>query len=71
MNKRLITMLMVLGPLLLWAGAALASTTGIGGVDTAINSGGRLVEAGCGFAVGAIGKGRLALRGVLLDQDRK
>jgi hypothetical protein len=55
MNKRLLTMLTVLGPLLLWAGAALASTTGIGGVDTAINSGGRLVEAGCGFAVGAIG----------------
>jgi hypothetical protein len=45
----------VLGPLLLWAGAALASTTGIAGVDTAINAGGRLVEAGCGFAVGAVG----------------
>ena len=56
MNKRkFVTMMTVLGPLLLWAGAALASTTGIAGVDTAINAGGRLVEAGCGFAVGAVG----------------
>src|SRR5215472_10931134 len=56
MNKRkFVTMMAVAGPLLLWAGAALASTTGIAGVDTAINSGGRLVEAGCGFAVGAVG----------------
>jgi hypothetical protein len=61
MNKRkFVTMMTVLSPLLLWAGAALASTTGIAGVDTAINAGainagGRMVEAGCGFAVGAVG----------------
>jgi hypothetical protein len=46
---------LMIGTLMVFTGAALASTTGIAGVDTAINAGGRLVEAGVGFVVGAVG----------------
>jgi hypothetical protein len=46
--------LTILTPLLLVAGAAWASTSGIGAIDNALNSLGRVAEA-TGFMVGGVG----------------
>jgi hypothetical protein len=46
---------LTIGTLAVMTGAAFASTTGFPGVDTALNAGGRLVEVGVGFIIGAIG----------------
>jgi hypothetical protein len=54
-KRKLITMLATVGPLLLWAGAALAANSGVGGIDTAFTSGGQLVTNTLGFGMGLVG----------------
>jgi hypothetical protein len=55
MNKRkLLTALATIGPLLLWAGAALAANSGIAAIDTPLNTMGTIIKAG-GYGVGAVG----------------
>jgi len=56
-KRKLLTMFVVAGPLLFWAGAALASASGVASVDTVINTAGRCVQAaGFGiFGYGAVG----------------
>ena len=55
MNKRkLLTTLATIGPLLLWAGAALAANSGIPAIDTPLNTMGTIIKAG-GYGVGAVG----------------